>query len=100
MDLDKLEPSTLNHESRQTLVDALTPRIQMIEATFVSKGKGAIDRALFARNHALTEPMYRVETFLRESAKLLQATRAALKEDIANLHKLADQAGRIGRGEE
>ena len=100
MDIDKLEPSTLNHEAREKLLKLISERMNAINHCIINRLKYSLDKAEFARNHSLSEPMDKVEDFLKDARGLIIHSLIDLESDAVSLEELVQMAKKIRESEE
>jgi len=100
MDIDKLEPSTLNHEAREELLDLITKRMSAMNHCIVNRLKYALDKAEFARTHTLTEPMGQTVRFLKDASRLVSHSLVDLERDMMEIDRAVKMAEKIRESEE
>ncbi len=89
----------MNLQARENLLGEINSRMAATNTTMVWKLKYGLDKAEFARNHILTEPMKKVEDFLLEASKEIAKAVADFQRDIDAFYNMAKVAKEIGDSE-
>ena len=99
MTIDKLEPSTLNHEARESLMKAISSQMELIQHDMSWKAKFGLDNAEFARVSAISGPMSEAIEYLSASAKLFKETDVLFRGHSERMQALLDLAYKINGSE-